>query len=92
MHKLIEQSQHLEQAAFVLPVKDEISGVDVVALYRLGRQARRQPVSGASSGFDTDFQTLFAPNVLDLLTADGSDFPHQYGTDPAITIAWILPE
>ena len=89
--KLIEHGQHLECAALVGPVKNKIPGPNVIAVDRLRRQARRYALSRDALGRSADFQPLFPPDALDLLATDRSTFPRQYGTDPAIAIARILP-
>ena len=62
--KLIEHGQHLERAAHVRPVKDKIPAPDVVAMGRLGRQARRHSLSTDAFRPPTDFQALFPPNMV----------------------------
>ena len=89
--KLIKHGQQLERATFVRPVKNEIPSPNVIAVDRLRRQARRDALSRDALGLRADFQPLFPPDALDLLATDRPTFPRQYGTDPALAIARILP-
>ena len=71
---LVQHRQHLERAALVRPIKDEIPGLDVVARGGLRWPAGRNALPGQALGGRMDVKAFFPPDPLDLLAADRPAF------------------